>query len=151
MSLIKWEQHDVAGLVRRDRRRTLRQFTPLAVAVGLLAVWTYRSEPVLSGVFGGMFVAWAWSLAWSWRAVGGHWRDFVSAQPKDAEVQVGELCVGWTASYGSRVLRWEGLTVKKVGGAWTLSVQGREAAYLPARCLDAGETETLQKRVREGQ
>ena len=149
MSPINWNEGNVAELIWRDRRRVLRQSIPLTLAAALMALWLSRTEPVASAGFVGMFIAWAWSVVWAWRTVRRHWLQFVKAQPVDAEVAIDHTGVSWKASYGSRTLRWDGITVRRMNGIWLFEVAGREVAYLPAHGLEAQEEQELEKRLRD--
>jgi hypothetical protein len=91
-----------------------------------------------------MFIAWLLSvivtIVWAPR----RWRVLELAPSR---VVFDDLGVTWLAPYGSRMLRWDAVSIGRLGNTWILSVGGHEAAFIPARCLDATESSQLERRV----
>ncbi len=53
-----------------------------------------------------------------------------------------------TDSRSPRVIKWDGVSVRRLGGTWTLLVRNRDLAFVPVRVLNAEETEKLRRRAR---
>jgi hypothetical protein len=121
------------------------QGLPFLAGAALFALWLWASEPPLAAIFVGMFIAWLLSVIlqvfwgpWRWRVL----------HTGPVQVLVDDVGITWSAPHGSRFLRWEALSVSRLGNTWVVSVHGHEAAYIPARCLDATEAAVLERRMR---
>ena len=144
MAEFEWIARDASDLVRRDRIRVIQQGSPAIVASGLMALWLNTTAPAWAAVFLGMCVAWVVSVATQVYALPSRWR---ALQAGPLRVEFGEQGLTWVASHGTRLLRCDGLEVRRLGATWILSVRGHEAAFLPSRCLDADESRLLSSRL----
>ncbi len=148
MADLEWQASDSRDLIRRDRRRAWVQGIPFLGLSGLFALWLKRSEPVLAAVFLGVFIAWLLSVALQIYWAPSRWRVL---QTGPTRVSFDDLGITWLASHGSRLLRWDRLSVSRCGDTWIISVRGHEAAFIPARCLDANEAGRLEGRLGKAQ
>jgi hypothetical protein len=147
MAEFEWQPADVRELVHRDRMRVLSANAPYVFGAALFAAWLRTSVPPLACVFLGMCTAWALSLLLLLRTIGKNWRSYVSAQFRPLQVTFRDDGLTWEGPHGSRVLRWDGLSVRQLGTTWVLLIGGRELAYLPGRALSTDEAEQLQRRA----
>jgi hypothetical protein len=147
MAELDWRFEDAADLVRRDRKRVLAANSAWPLAALVLWLWLRTSAPVVAGVFLGMGLAWGLSLLSAWRAVARSWRSYVAAQFRPLQVELREDGLTWSGPHGSRVLRWDDLSVERLRATWVLRVSGRELAYLPARVLSPAEADRLRQQA----
>src|SRR5262249_15283392 len=135
MAEFEWRPDDVRDLIRRDLVRSIQLNSAFPVAAALLWLWLRGSSPSLAMVFLGMCIAWAVSLLSGLRVVMQRWRTYVKAQFRPLRVSLRDEGLTWEGPHGSRVLKWEGMSLSRVGTTWVLLVGGQELAYLPARVL----------------
>jgi hypothetical protein len=147
MAEFEWQPDDVRDLVRRDLVRSSQLNGVFPIATALLSLWLRKSWPIAAAVLLGMCIAWTLSLLSGLRSLTGRWQAYVKAQFRPLRVSLRDEGVTWEGPHGSRVLRWEGLSVRRVGTTWVLLVGGQELAYLPARVLTSEEAERLAARV----
>jgi hypothetical protein len=144
---VEWKAGDAKDLISRDRRQAFRQGLPFVVASGLLAFWLRITERGLAAVLLGMCLAWLLSVAFQIYWAPSRWRAFSAALTGPMRVTLDDSGITWLAPHGSRHLYWGALGVSRIGDTWVLSVRGQEAAFVPARCLNADESSVLQSRA----
>jgi hypothetical protein len=140
----EWKATDSKDLIRRDRKTVIFQGIPVMAGAALFALWLGKSEPDQATVFVGMFIAWLLAVLVGIVSAPRRWRVLELGPTR---VVFGDLGVTSIAPYGSRTLRWDAVSISRLGNTWILPVRGHEAAFIPARCLDAHESSQLEGRV----
>jgi hypothetical protein len=143
----EWRIEDAQDLIRRDQRKALLANSPFPLAAALIALWLRSTAPLVAAVFLGMCMAWTMSLFSVWQSIRRNWRAYVDAQFRPLRVTLRDDGLTWEGPHGSRILRWEGVSVGRVGGTWVLRVGGRELAYLPGRVLSSEDAGQLEARL----
>jgi hypothetical protein len=141
---VEWKASDSHDLIRRDRKTAISQGIPVMAGAALFALWLGKDEADLAAVFVGMFIAWLLSVIVTIVGAPRRWRVLELGPTR---VVFDDLGITWLAPHGSRLLRWDAVSISRLGNTWILSVRGHETAFVPARYLDANESSRLEGRV----